>query len=51
MHRVGFADAFELPRDLERSAAGFVESASEWGDNVDIDHVFPRAGRGNPVAI
>jgi hypothetical protein len=23
--------------------AGFVEPASEWGDNVDIDHVFPKS--------
>ena len=27
----------------EASAAGFVEAASEWGDNVDIDHVFPKS--------
>ena len=25
------------------TAAGFVEAASEWGDNVDIDHVFPKS--------
>jgi hypothetical protein len=25
------------------SAAGFVEPAGEWGDNVDIDHVFPKS--------
>ena len=25
------------------SAAGFVEPSSEWGDNVDIDHVFPKS--------
>jgi len=25
------------------AAAGFVEPASEWGDNVDIDHVFPKS--------
>jgi hypothetical protein len=25
------------------AAAGFVEAASEWGDNVDIDHVFPKS--------
>jgi len=25
------------------SAAGFVDPASEWGDNVDIDHVFPKS--------
>ena len=25
------------------SAAGFVEPASEWGDHVDIDHVFPKS--------
>lgn len=25
------------------TAGGFVEAASEWGDNVDIDHVFPRS--------
>jgi hypothetical protein len=25
------------------SAAGFVEPASEWGENVDIDHVFPKS--------
>jgi len=23
--------------------AGFVEAASEWGDKVDIDHVFPKS--------
>jgi hypothetical protein len=23
--------------------AGFVEAASEWGDHVDIDHVFPKS--------
>jgi hypothetical protein len=23
--------------------AGFVERATEWGENVDIDHVFPRS--------
>jgi hypothetical protein len=27
----------------DASAAGFVEAASEWGDNVDIDHVFPKS--------
>ena len=25
------------------SAAGFVEAVSEWGGNVDIDHVFPKS--------
>ncbi|WP_426425266.1 hypothetical protein [Bradyrhizobium genosp. A] len=25
------------------AGGGFVEHASEWGDNVDIDHVFPRS--------
>ncbi|VIO66236.1 hypothetical protein CI1B_13550 [Bradyrhizobium ivorense] len=25
------------------SASGFVEAADEWGDNVDIDHVFPQS--------
>src|SRR5262249_12507304 len=25
------------------TAGGFVEAASEWGDNVDIDHVFPKS--------
>jgi hypothetical protein len=25
------------------SAAGFVEAVSEWGDNVEIDHVFPQS--------
>ena|SRR5713101_1449763 len=25
------------------AARGFVDSATEWGDNVDIDHVFPRS--------
>ena len=23
--------------------SGFVDPATEWGDNVDIDHVFPRS--------
>lgn len=27
----------------DASAAGFVDAASEWGPNVDIDHVFPRS--------
>jgi len=30
------------------SAAGFVEAASEWGDHVDIDHVFPRSWANSP---
>jgi hypothetical protein len=30
------------------SAAGFVESASEWGENVDIDHVFPKSWANSP---
>lgn len=25
------------------AAGGFVEPADEWGDNVDIDHVFPKS--------
>ncbi len=25
------------------ATAGFVEAATEWGDNVDIDHVFPKS--------
>ena len=25
------------------AARGFVDQASEWGDNVDIDHVFPKS--------
>jgi len=25
------------------TAGGFVEAASEWGTNVDIDHVFPKS--------
>lgn len=25
------------------SAAGFVDASGEWGDNVDIDHVFPQS--------
>src|ERR1700719_751348 len=25
------------------AAAGFVDPASEWGENVDIDHVFPKS--------
>jgi len=27
----------------EASAGGFVDAASEWGPNVDIDHVFPKS--------
>jgi hypothetical protein len=27
----------------DAAAAGFVEEASEWGDRVDIDHVFPKS--------
>ena len=27
----------------EASAAGYVDPASAWGDNVDIDHVFPKS--------
>jgi hypothetical protein len=30
------------------SAAGFVEPASEWGDGVDIDHVFPKSWANSP---
>ena len=30
------------------SAAGFVDPASEWGDNVDIDHVFPKSWANMP---
>lgn len=30
------------------AAAGFVEAASEWGDKVDIDHVFPRSWANAP---
>ena len=25
------------------AARGFVDGATEWGDNVDIDHIFPRS--------
>jgi hypothetical protein len=25
------------------TSAGFVEDVSQWGDNVDIDHVFPKS--------
>jgi hypothetical protein len=25
------------------ATAGFVDAAAEWGDNVDIDHVFPKS--------
>ncbi len=25
------------------AARGFVDAATEWGDNVDIDHVFPKS--------
>lgn len=25
------------------AAGGFVQAASEWGENVDIDHVFPKS--------
>jgi hypothetical protein len=35
----------------DASAAGFVEEASEWGDNVDIDHVFPKSWQICPAAI
>jgi len=27
----------------EAATAGFVDAATEWGDNVDIDHVFPKS--------
>lgn len=30
------------------SAAGFVEPASEWGENVDVDHVFPKSWANSP---
>jgi hypothetical protein len=33
----------------EACAAGFVEAASEWGDNVDIDHVFPKSWAALPA--
>jgi hypothetical protein len=28
--------------------AGFVDPATEWGDNVDIDHVFPKSWATSP---
>ncbi len=34
----------------DASAAGFVEAASEWGDDVDIDHVFPKSWANLPSA-
>jgi hypothetical protein len=30
------------------TVGGFVEAASEWGDHVDIDHVFPKSWANSP---
>jgi hypothetical protein len=30
------------------AAAGFVEAANQWGDKVDIDHVFPKSWANAP---
>ena len=32
------------------AAGGFVDAATEWGDNVDIDHVFPKSWANLPGA-
>jgi hypothetical protein len=41
---LGFAETERLSLGLGAAAtAGFVDAATEWGDNVDIDHVFPKS--------
>lgn len=32
----------------QAAAAGFVEPADTWGENVDIDHVFPKSWANRP---